>query len=162
MGSQRKQLVLYPAAKQALLYDYTDEPEDETVGKEDHDSASPRRPEEPGTVALFRSLLLDTVQKPGAQRDSLGEKEIDGRRVVGFRLSAGGVVIDVWGDPKTRLPVRIETTMAMVPNLKITQSDFEFNVPMDESLFSLEPPPVIKSPPKVASRATTPPRRKRT
>ena len=139
-GSERKQLMLFPAAKKALLYDDTDEPEDETVGKEDQGSAAPPRPEEPGTVALFRSLLLDTVQKPGAQRDSLGEKEIDGRRVVGFRLSVGGVVIDVWGDPKTRLPVCIETTIAMGPNLKITQSDFEFNVPMDESLFSLEPP----------------------
>ncbi|GEM_PF-1348345 len=139
-GNQRKQLMLYPAAKKALLYDCADDPEDEKVAKEDQGSASPQRAKEPGTVALFRSLLLDTVQKPGALRDSLGEKEIDGRRVVGFRLSAGGVVIDVWGDPKTRLPVCIETTMATVPNVKITQSDFEFNVPMDDSLFSLEPP----------------------
>ena len=91
-------------------------------------------------MALFRSLLLDTVHKPGVQRESLGEKQIDGRRVMGFRLSVRGVVIDVWGDPKTRLPVHIESTTALTPNLKITQSDFEFNVPMDESLFSLEPP----------------------
>ncbi len=140
-GNQRKQLMLFPAAKEALLYDYTDEPEDKTVGKEDQGSASPQHPpKQPRTVALFRSLLRDTVQKPGAQRDSLGEKEIDGRRVVGFRLCVRGVTIDVWGDPKTRLPVRIESTIALVPHLKITESNFEFNVPMDESLFSLEPP----------------------
>ncbi len=139
-GNQRKQVMLFPAAKQALLYDYADVPEDESAKEEDQGSASQRRPEEPGTVALFRSLLLDTMQKPGARRDSLGEKEIDGRPVVGFRLSARGVVIDVWGDPKNRLPVRVETTTALIPNLKIIQSDFEFNVPMDESLFSLEPP----------------------
>lgn len=139
-GSQRKQLTLFPAAKKALLYDYSLESEDNGVKEDAQGSASARRPEAPGTVSLFRSLLLDTLQKPGAQRDTLGNKEIDGRGVVGFRLSVGGVVIDVWGDPKTRLPVRIESTIAMMPNIKITQSDFEFNVPMDESLFSLEPP----------------------
>ena len=48
--------------------------------------------------------------------------------------------MSLWGDPKTGLPVRIEMTMAMMPNVKITMSDFEFNVDMDESLFSVEPP----------------------
>ncbi len=139
-GNQRKQLVLYPALKRATLFDDSGGSEEKSTEEEDRGSASPRRPEEPGTVTLFRSLLLDTVHKPGAQRESLGEKEIDGRRVVGFSLSARGVTINVWGDPKTRLPVHIESTIAMAPHLKITQSDFEFNVPMDESLFSLEPP----------------------
>ena len=133
--------MLYPALKRATLFDHSGESEDKSAKEEDQGSASPRRrSEEPGTVALFRSQLLDTVHKPGAQRESLGEKEIDGRRVVGFSLSVRGVVINVWGDPKTRLPVRIESTMAMMPHIKLTQSDFEFNVPMDESLFSLEPP----------------------
>jgi hypothetical protein len=48
--------------------------------------------------------------------------------------------MSLWGDPKTGLPVRIEATVAMMPNAKITMSDFEFNVAMDESLFSVEPP----------------------
>lgn len=139
-GNQRKLLVLYPAIKRATLFDHSQESEDKGTKEEDQGSASPRRPEEPGTVALFRSLLLDMVHKPGAKRESLGEKEIDGRRVMGFSLSVRGVTINVWGDPKTRLPVRIESTMALMPHLKITQSDFEFNVPMDESLFSVEPP----------------------
>ena len=91
-------------------------------------------------MAWFRSLLLDARDKPDVKRESLGEKDIDGRRVVGFRLSSPAAVISVWGDPKTGLPVRIEMTMAMMPNMKITMSDFEFNVDMDESLFSVEPP----------------------
>ena len=49
--------------------------------------------------------------------------------------------MDVWGDPKTGLPARIETTTAVLPNMTSIQSDFEFNVEMDESLFSVEPPP---------------------
>ena len=37
------------------------------------------------SVAWFRSLLLDARDKPDVKRESLGEKDIDGRRVVGFR-----------------------------------------------------------------------------
>lgn len=140
-GNQRKQLILQPAEKRATLYEYSQEPEAKAAQKEDRGSASLRSPpEEPGSVALFRSLLLDTLHNPDVRHESLGEKVIDGRRVVGFRLSTRGVVMKVWGDPKTRLPVRIESTMALAPHLKVTASDFEFNVPMDASLFSVEPP----------------------
>ena len=71
--------------------------------------------------------------------------------------------MSVWGDPKTGLPVRIEMTMEIMPNLKVTMSDFEFNVDMDESLFSVEPPAGYE----VGSfyrtpRLTTPQRRRRT
>ena len=38
------------------------------------------------------------------------------------------------------MPVRVEMTTALMPNLKMTMSDFEFNVDLDESLFSVEPP----------------------
>ena len=133
--------MLQPAEKRATLYDYSERSKDKASSKEDLGLTLPqRRPEEPGSVAIFRALLLDTVRKPGVQVKSLGEKEIDGRRVVGFCLSGRGVVLSLWGDPKTRLPVRVEGTFALSPNLKLTESDFEFNVPMDKSLFSLEPP----------------------
>jgi len=89
----------------------------------------------------FRSVLLDARDKPDVKREPLGEKEIDGRRAIGFRVSNSGIVITLWGDPKTGLPVRAEMTMAMFPNVKTTMSNFEFNVRLDESLFSVEPPP---------------------
>ncbi|MGO9109633.1 MAG: hypothetical protein ACLP9L_10395, partial [Thermoguttaceae bacterium] len=140
-GDQHKQLVLQPAEKRATLYDYSERSKDKASSKKHLDLALPQgRPEEPGSVALFRALLLDTVRKPDVQRKPLGEKEIDGRQVVGFCLSGHGAVLSVWGDPKTRLPVRVEGTFALMPNAKLTESDFEFNVPMDGSLFSLEPP----------------------
>ena len=138
---QGKQLLLEPARKRATLIDCSPGPKEKTPGKDAPGSASPRRALGlPWPVALFRSLLLDTVHKPGFQRESLGEKEIDRRRVVGFRMSARGTVMDLWGDPQTRLPVRIETTTALMPNYKITVCDFAFNVALDESLFSVEPP----------------------
>jgi hypothetical protein len=73
----------------------------------------------------------------------LGEKEIDGRHVIGFRsLTAPDGVIEVWGDPKTGMPVRIDQTMSLSHSMKIklTVSNFELNVDLDESLFSVEPP----------------------
>ena len=49
-------------------------------------------------------------------------------------------MISLWGDPKTGLPVRIEQINLLDPTKKTTMSDFTFNVDLDESLFSLEPP----------------------
>ena len=56
-------------------------------------------------------------------------------------MNTRGITLSLWGDPKTGQPVRTEMTMAMHANVKSTLSDFTFNVDMDESLFSTEPPP---------------------
>ena len=92
------------------------------------------------SFAWFRSILLDARDKPDVKREPLGEKVIDGKRVVGFRVSTTATVLTLWGDPKTGVPVRAEMTMALMPNVKVTMSDFVFNVELDESLFSIEPP----------------------
>ncbi len=125
-GGQGKSLHLHPSTKRATIIDYVNRPKDKTPNQD--------------PVAGYRELLLDVRDKPDVEREPLGEKEIDGHRVVGFRVTSPTAVISIWGDPKTGLPVRIETTTALVPNAKVTMSEFEFNVEMDESLFSLEPP----------------------
>ncbi|MBI2479772.1 MAG: hypothetical protein HYV60_14400, partial [Planctomycetia bacterium] len=66
--------------------------------------------------------------------------EIDGRKVVGFHISSQPHDFILWGDPKTGLPVRVESTSGFEGGVKATSSDFVFNADMDESLFSLEPP----------------------
>jgi hypothetical protein len=124
---QGKKLFLYPAEKRAVLYDSINKPKNRKRNGDD-------------PVAHYRSLLLDARDKPDVKRESLGEKDIDGRRVVGFRISRPGMVMSLWGDPKTGLPVLVETTTAIMPNIKTIMSDFEFNVKMDESLFSLKAP----------------------
>ncbi len=123
-GNQGKTLELRPAEKKAMVYTSVNRPNQDPLAD---------------VVTLFRSVLLDARDKPDVKRESLGEKDIDGRHVVGFRKTSPGRVTNVWGDPKTGLPVRIETILA-TSKLKITMSDFEFNVDMDESLFSVEPP----------------------
>ncbi|MBN1853180.1 MAG: hypothetical protein JW829_10670 [Pirellulales bacterium] len=121
-----KSISLVPAAKQATIIDMANIP------KENASENSFRE---------FHLLLLDAqANNPDFQRERLGEKEIDGRRVVGYRITGRGQVYELWGDPKTGLPVLIEGTMAMFSNTKTVMSDFEFDMEMDESLFSIEPP----------------------
>ena len=91
----------------------------------------------------IRSLLLD-ADKPDVKRESLGGKKIDGRRVVGWRLSGlglhePGVVVTVWGDPQTGLPISFESFYSLT-NQKSVMSDFILNPVLDESMFSLDIP----------------------
>jgi hypothetical protein len=126
-GSQRKSLLLQPEAKLATVTNYADMPADK--------ARSDRDP-----MAGIRSLLLDARDTPGIKRESLGEKVIDGCRAIGFRIRKDAAVLDLWGDPKTGAPIRIETSSTLIPNIMATMSDFVFNAEMDESLFSVEPP----------------------
>ena len=124
--SQGKSLTLVPALKTATVLTSTSNRKDET-------------PEYDASV-FFRLFQLVAEDKPGIERESLGEKEIDGRKVVGFHISSQPNDLIMWGDAKTGLPVRVEVTMGIEGSVKATFSDFVFNDDTDESLFSLEPP----------------------
>ena len=124
--SQGKSLMLVPASKTATVLTSTSKRKDKT-------------PEYDASV-FFRLFQL-VVEKPDAlEHESLGEKEIDGRKVVGFQISNQPHDLIMWGDPKTGLPVRVKMISGIEGSVKATFSDFVFNVDMDESLFSLEPP----------------------
>ena len=126
-----KHLTLWPARKTALVTTYTRS-----------------APKEKGPKSMFfelRSQLADARDRPDLIRESLGEKEIDGRRLIGYRLTGHGMIRDLWGDPKTGMPARIEQSVPSMPNMRpIVCSDFVFNADLDKSLFSLEPPPGYK------------------
>ena len=121
-----KSLALLPSQKIAVVTTHTNAPKE-------------KRPK-----AIFfelRSQLADARDRPDWIREPLGKKEIDGRRLVGYRLTGHGLICDLWGDPKTVMPVRIETNVPSNPNMKpMIYSDFVFNADLDESLFSMEPP----------------------
>jgi outer membrane lipoprotein-sorting protein len=122
--SQGKQLTLEPKVKAATMLTF-----------------APERTSANGDpLAGFRSLFLNVREKPDLKRKPLGEKEIDGRRVIGFRITIEGRVVNLWGDPRTVQPVCVEMTAGMDGSTKVTASDFVFNTDMDESLFSVEPP----------------------
>jgi outer membrane lipoprotein-sorting protein len=123
--SQGKQLCLNSATKIATVLSF---------------APRAKTPADSDPFAGFRMLLVDARDKPDIKREPLGEKEIDGRRVVGFHVDIRGVDMNLWGDPKTGQPVRVEMITGMGGNMKSTMSDFVFNADMDESLFSVKPP----------------------
>ena len=83
-------MTLVPAVKRAIVVDFAEMSEGE----------APK-----DGFREFFSLLMDAQgDKPGLKREPLGEKEIDGRQVVGYRLSGRGQVYCLWGDPKTGRP----------------------------------------------------------
>ena len=125
--TQGKSLDWLTSSKTATILTFSNTPK--------YKSAEGRNP-----LAGYRSLLLDARDNPNIKREPLGEKDIDGRRVIGFHISTGRGAMSLWGDPKTGMPVCIEMTMGMDGYMKATLSDFVFNTDMDKSLFSLEPP----------------------
>jgi hypothetical protein len=76
---------------------------------------------------------------------SLGEKVIEGRRAIGYRLKFEkySAEEDIWADVETLLPVRIEITNVLPKKsgvMKSIWSDIQYNLNLDDSLFSLDPP----------------------
>lgn len=105
-------------------------------------SANVAKEKPPKAIFLeLQSQLADARDRPDWLRESLGEKMIGGRRLAGYRLTGHGMIFELWGDPKTGMPVRLESSTPSSPNMKpAIYSDFVFNADLDKSLFSLEPP----------------------
>jgi len=150
---QGKRLTLHHQTKKARVRTFVKKSED-TSPDEDIDQLAPPHKDIDPVPSLF-AMALDGryVDIRNIKLDSLGEKDIDGRRVIGFRLvlSDPASVMSLWGDPESGLPVRIEITTPKFPNAKTTVTDFKVNVAMDESLFSVEPPAgyeIIEDPPR--------------
>jgi hypothetical protein len=72
----------------------------------------------------------------------LGTKEIDGHKARGFQVEQPGQKIVIWADVKTRVPVRIETSMSLaaVPTTTAVMTDFVWDDPADAKEISLDPP----------------------
>ena len=86
-------------------------------------------------VAFFRKAITDLQNNPDFEAEKLGEKEIDGQKVVGFLAGE----FTIWADAETGLPVRIEGQLAQ---LSIVFKNFQFDVPVEEleSLVSMDVP----------------------
>jgi hypothetical protein len=87
-------------------------------------------------LGLVRNIVNDLKEHPDSQ-ENLGRSQIDGREVVGFLVRGQNEEITIWANPDTAKPVRIELLFgqlfAIIKNIK-------FDVPVDESLVSMEPP----------------------
>lgn len=88
--------------------------------------------------------LYDLLSKSRDAKEShyerLGEKEIGGLHVVGFRYDTPAATVTLWGDPKSGQPVRIESVWSGIPRTEATMTDFQINVELKPSLFDMTPP----------------------
>ncbi len=93
-------------------------------------------------IGLVRNIVNDIEEHPDWPVQELGQQEIDGQTAVGFRVSGSNEEITIWADPKTASPIRIEMLLGQSfskPTHYILKN-IEFDVPVDGSLVSMEPP----------------------
>ncbi len=122
-------LMLSPSQKTATVMNMKNMPKD------------PKNPQIGDVFEQMRELLSKHQDAKEGEFKPVGEKEIEGRRAVGFRYEAPLHTMTFWGDPKTGLPVLIEHTMRGVANFDMTMSHFVLNDDLKPELFDLTPPP---------------------
>lgn len=88
------------------------------------------------------NLLAELKKKDHKDFKPLGEKVINGRPTQEFSGDKDGQKMSIWVDRETQLPVQIEIIMnsPLLPSMSMLMTDFTWDVPVDESLFSLTPP----------------------
>ncbi len=94
-------------------------------------------PEIPNYLELLKNTIVRLQDSPHFVVEDLGTREIDGREVVGFLAKHPQVEVTVWADSKTGLPVRIESKEGQ---LNVICRNMQFDVPIDDSLFSMDAP----------------------
>ncbi len=94
-------------------------------------------PSIPNYMDRLRNVITKLQDSPHFVVEELGIQEFNGQRLIGFRASHPRVEISIWADPETALPVRIEQISGQ---MQVICKDLQFDVPMDESLFSMDVP----------------------
>ena len=109
-------------------------------------------PEKPENVLeVLRNVVTEIQNDPDVSVEPLGEKEIDGQIAKGFRATGPDVEFTVWADPQSALPIRMEQKWRQ---MHFYYTDFQFDIEMDESLFSMEIPEGYSTMPKAALSLT--------
>jgi len=94
-------------------------------------------PSIPNYMERLRNVITGLQEHPDFAVEELGEQEIDGQNLIGFRAMHPKAEIIIWADPQTALPVRIEQ---FAGQMKVISKNMKFDVPMDESLFNMDVP----------------------
>lgn len=123
-----KMIGLDPNAKQATIIKLVNVPKDVDDKRQQNQ------------FDAIRDSLRKAVSDPNTKIESLGGKKLGSRKVLGYRFKDGPHPMTIWADPETKLPVSIESAMIGPPKTTVTMSNFEFNVKLDRSMFSLKIP----------------------
>lgn len=95
------------------------------------------------TSQLRVDLIIEELRTlPDQADEELGEREMDGQTLRGFRVTKDKINQIVWVDSETGDLVRIESSNESTngPGIHGVMTDFQFDVDLDDSLFSLTPP----------------------
>ena len=106
-----------------------------------------------------KAQLLEFAEMPAEQRQKnyleefremkdedavfLGEESLDGVATLKYQYDKLGDHATIWLDAETKLPIQIVSTDAAnkeTPDASLTMRDFEWNVEVEEAMFSLEVP----------------------
>lgn len=115
---QKKNLFLIPQAKKCIVTETNPSQEDQERGN---------------LVERLRTL-------PERATEILPKRDMDGHTVSGFRVAEEGDAITLWADVATGDPVRAEYEAVNAPGIRKVMMDFVINPPLDETLFSVNPP----------------------
>jgi outer membrane lipoprotein-sorting protein len=95
-------------------------------------------PEKANMVSREIDLLRNIPYKAS---EDLGTKNENGRVLHGYRVKNENQDMSAWLDADTGSLVTVEVDLSkMMPGAKAIMTDFKFNVPLDDSLFSMEMP----------------------
>jgi hypothetical protein len=94
-------------------------------------------PSIPNYMERLRNVITTLKKHPQFEVEELGQQDIAGQRLIGFRATHPEAEITIWADLKTALPVRIEQNEWQ---MKVICKNIQFDVPMEDSLFSMDVP----------------------
>jgi outer membrane lipoprotein-sorting protein len=120
---QMKVLTLVDAVKSAVLVDI--------------DNLSNAQGNIQNYVELLRNTISELQNKPDFKVENLGLQKFNGHYYLVFVATSDNRTITIWADPQTALPKRIEDE---TPNMQVVCDNVQFDIPLDESLFSMEIP----------------------
>ncbi len=95
------------------------------------------RPQMPNYLVQIKDAIKTLQNTPGFVVEELGQKDIDGQILYGFEAKHPQANIVIYVDPATALPVRIEQESGQ---MKMIYKNMRFDVPIDETLFSMDAP----------------------
>ncbi len=121
-------ICLMPGTKTAVVQNFKNLPPKSAIG---------------GTFQSLRELVVNAQSGKAGKVERLGAKTIDGHAAEGFRIQVGVMDTKIWADPKSLLPIRVEEVSRSGTGFKVSRvmTDFQTNVDLDKSLFSLDVPP---------------------
>jgi outer membrane lipoprotein-sorting protein len=98
------------------------------------DITGPLQEEHKSFIQFVRQTITDLKDMPV---EELGHRNLDGLDAIGFYSKSSNGGITVWADAQTAKPTRIELQFG--PSFAVLKN-IEFDVPVDESLFSMDVP----------------------